>query len=531
MSVPKDANENNLTQEDELDLFDQEINRSDLFAPIDFIEDQPIPTTEEISEDITIDDTTYTCRSTQYKVSSGHTTLYVADPVQSVIYPGAIFSGNSILNGSYQPLIAERRPLNISISIHGADEVTRTIDNLTLSRARKAINELLLSTNLNRTKPPADFHFRFQEIHNESQFSSTFGLNIKGQLFPAIFKKALSNLSLEAHTKSISNSYAARFIHNYYTIDIDLPNKPSSFFRVRPDIPDNISPVYVSSVTYGRMVLFSLQSKKTKNEMELALKNSIDVANNIKVSNQVTIEDTSLLDESNIQVSVIGGDGSSGGAIYDTAGLLSFLKKGSNNYQDGKLLSYTLRFLKNNSVATVVLSSDYNIQNCEPRISEENTEITLKLDSILSSNELGSGLDIYGTVGLKIVDAIPGIHTCSFTPNPNDETQQHGILANIAEENLLNLQTGWNDLSHFPYQSRIQYTKEDFDMGKNLEICVNMCDQDILRDDCINQAYVVQINDILGARHDQLIGTDNGFIFKENDTWIRLKVKRQIPSR
>lgn len=57
------------------------------------------------------------CYTTTYKVAPGFDEMLAMDPTTDVIYPGAMLLGASIPTGEYIPIIAERAPITLSISL------------------------------------------------------------------------------------------------------------------------------------------------------------------------------------------------------------------------------------------------------------------------------------------------------------------------------------------------------------------------------------------------------------------------------
>ena len=145
---------------------------------------------------------------------------------------------------------------------------------------------------------------------------------------------------------------------------------------------------------------------------------------------------------------------------------------------------------------------------------------------MLSSAELGSGLDIYGNLRIgKIDNKKPGTYECSLP----DATDNDGVLMDVAKESLIKLDTDWLDVNEYNYQSIINYTQEDFEARKSIEICANLCDANLfLQDTCIERAHVIDAENILNAEYDAIINNDSGFIFSaDEDTWLRIRLKKK----
>ena len=202
-----------------------------------------------------------------------------------------------------------------------------------------------------------------EALHEQSSFSLAVGVNIQAQVTPTFAAGLGASFGVE--TVSDRQSYVARYAHRYFTVDIDLPARPSDLFEEYPDLSSTVSPVYVSSVTYGRMVLFNLQSTYTSLRIHAALNAAVDLQDRLMISANLATEHQNALNNSTINSTVIGGAARFCSGVSTIAGLVDCVRQGGLRYQDGVPIAYTLRFLKNNEVARVVLSSEYTARQCQ----------------------------------------------------------------------------------------------------------------------------------------------------------------------
>lgn len=155
-------------------------------------------------------------------------------------------------------------------------------------------------------------------------------------------------------------------MQTYYTLDVDRPSSPSSWYSEVPRGMGEFTPVYVSSVKYGRMAMLIFESTAKVTELEAALKASFNGAV-VSGSLNITAEHKKTWSQTKFDGIVVGGDSESGGNLID--GIDSFndwVKKGTRYDANSAAapLSYTLRFLDDNSVAKVVLSGEYDVRDC-----------------------------------------------------------------------------------------------------------------------------------------------------------------------
>ena len=354
--------------------------------------DQPEPLAQpkelEVVEEPAIEDG-YECSVKSYEAAAEYNEMLLLDPASDVIYPGAVIVGESIATGEYVPIVAERKPLSISVSLQNIEGSPKaTVDDPSLSNVRVAINEILSSNVTGGT--PAKVSFEVEEVHSQSQLSLALGAN---------YKSALADVSgsFNFSQEDVRSRVIVKFVQAYYTIDIDLPSTPSDLFSELPDLNalGNVSPMYVSTITYGRMVLFTAESSVSTTTLEASLKAAFESgAQSGEI--EVDSEYEKVIENAKIQATIIGGSGGDAvGAVDGIAGLKEYILGGGDYSKDspGAPLSYKLRYLKDNSIGNIVLATKYNVRNCE-RVAFS-YRVTAKHIYVNDDGEAGPG-DFFG---------------------------------------------------------------------------------------------------------------------------------------
>ncbi len=354
--------------------------------------DQPEPMDEpkelEVVEEPNIEDG-YECSVKSYEAAAEYNEMLLLDPASDVIYPGAVIVGESIATGEYIPIVAARKPLSLSVSLQNIEGSPKaTIEDPSLSNVRVAINEILSSNVTGGT--PAKVSFEVEEVHSQSQLSLALGAN---------YKSALADVSgsFDFSQEDIRSRVVVKFIQAYYTIDIDLPATPSDLFSELPNLNSlgDVSPMYVSTITYGRMVLFTAESSTSTTMLEASLKAAFESGAQSGEIN-VSSEYKKVIENAKIQATIIGGSGGDAvGAVDGIAGLKQYILGGGDYTKDspGAPLSYKLRYLKDNSIGNIVLSTKYNVRSCD-RVAFS-YRVTAKRIFVNDDGEAGPG-DFYG---------------------------------------------------------------------------------------------------------------------------------------
>ena len=342
-------------------------------------------------------ETEFECFSQTFKGAPGFSELFTLDPTTDVIYPGAMLKGETIPTGEYARINKDRAPITMSISLNNVRGKTSvTVDNPNnLSEVRAGVNELLSLEVTGAT--PAQLVFDKSQVYSEQQLSVALAANYRDRT------KDISG-SFDFNTTTVKKKYVLQFIQKYFTIDLDSPGEfPSDLFTDLPSVESlgSTSPVYVSSVTYGRLVLYTVESESSLTEVETAFNAAIE-AGEKEGGFELDIDSKEILESSSIKALIIGGNGASaaqtiGGnsleKIYD------FIAEGGNYSQEspGAPLSYKLSYVQEGfPAAKVVLATEYQARNCAVAY----PEFLVTIKSITSTQP--SDIELYGEVGIRM---------------------------------------------------------------------------------------------------------------------------------
>ncbi len=354
-----------------------------------FSQPEELPAPVELSEGVPERDGALECIVKNFKASPGFDELLSLDPTTDVIYPGALLKGESIPTGEYIPITSDRAPITLSASltnISGSPVVD--IEDPKLSTVREGIKTILDQEVTGAT--PARVSFEITQVYTEQQLNVAIGANYR-----SAGQKVSAAIDFSNTTKR--NKFVLKYLQTYYTIDMDLPNDPSDLFNSLPDLSvlGSTAPVFVSSVAYGRMVIYTIETNSSETEINAALSATF-------ASGDGTVDAgfKQTIDESTIKGLIIGGSGSGAAqAINGPSEVYAFISEGGDYSRDspGAPLAYKLRFIKKGTpVARIVLSTEYPIRNCDlayPRF-------RVTINNISRSS--GGDMEIYGYIGARL---------------------------------------------------------------------------------------------------------------------------------
>ena len=217
--------------------------------------------------------------------------------------------GADAQNGLLTPIGVDLAPITFSLSLENLQSSpVGEMEKPSLSAFRESINAILADGATGAT--PAALDFSVVEVNSASQLSFALGAEVSWPGGPDI-AASFSFDSTERKTKILVN-----FTQAYYTVDVDTPVSPSDFFADGTSVDDlapwmdaSSPPVYVQSITYGRRVIFSVQTSHSASEVKAALEASYGFAAAGGVNVDVSTENREVLAESEIRAFVLGGSG------------------------------------------------------------------------------------------------------------------------------------------------------------------------------------------------------------------------------
>ncbi len=353
--------------------------------PVEF----PAEMAEQLDSTATEQDLEYNYTIDYYTAAAGYDEQIVLNPQTDVIYPGALIKGESILDGSYVPVSVDRKPITISTSLQGAEIVSVMVEDPKLSTVREAVNGLMSQE---YDVPPANLGFTVENIYSREQMD--LALNIS-------YSSGINSVSssFDFSNTEIRSRVVAKFIQNYYTLDLDLPSKPSDLIDGDPNVANfgSLMPMYVSTVTFGRMALFTIESELSETEVHTYLEASYGA-----VDGDASADFEKLSAKSTMKVYVLGGSGEDASAtINGFQDFKNYITRGGNfsKSSPGAPISYKVRYIHDNSIARVVSMASYPVRTAIARTDNLRYDISVRLYQMMPkfSDQTGAN-DLFGSI-------------------------------------------------------------------------------------------------------------------------------------
>lgn len=398
--------------------------------------DMPTGKIENATE--VVDTHQYACTSTEYSMTKTPKEFISIDPDASIVWLGNLIQGDSHLQvGELQELpISERAPLSISIDLLRADNF-RIVAHPSLITVNAAIGGLIEDAVNAGHEASTDVYFESKEAHSTEQTSLDLG-------FTAEYLGGRAETSLSVDNQGEEHTFFAYFIQRAFTVSMVLPTAPHDMvtdafsqeqldtLKGRDKIGDSNPPLYVSSMTYGRVLIYKMTSSDSKQRIKAAINASYNgLAGGGSGYTEAELQKT--LSTAKIEISAFGGNQANIEALIRTGELRSYFT-GDTKLTSMRPISFELRNLQDNTTAHITRTTEYNVKQCTylgettPPIGEK---VKVIFDKVYIPSDCDGGIDkgdIYGRF-----DVIAG------DINGNDVTTR---VKTISRNNVVKVQSG-----------------------------------------------------------------------------------------
>jgi len=316
-------------------------------------------------DSIISNDTLWACVTENFDIVQGLQEFPLFNPNSSVIYPGNLLQGATLLNATPDVIVVDRAGGTFSIDIlSGGSNVSETVPEVKKSLVIQALNTII---NNAPQDIPANISFMMQEVHSEKELALSLGVDYTQAFFAIQSELGFSN----------NNTYNRVFVklsQAYFTMSFDLPSSYDDLFAptvTAADLDPYINPgnpaAYISDVTYGRVFYLLIESTSSLSEITGSINTSFSGVSNSANAN-VDASSMSLLQNLNIKLFALGGNAQTTiGTIGNSniSNLVSILGN-AGEITTGVPLSYVCRAVHNNQIVSVNLATQYDITTCTP---------------------------------------------------------------------------------------------------------------------------------------------------------------------
>ncbi len=320
------------------------------------------------------------CLRTTRNLSKNFEDVAILQPTQGVIYPGAlVYADQELVDGKPRPLTGlPRAPIDLRLDLPGLqDEGSFTIANATDGKTQSAVNKALNFWN-NSTSfkdgyvNPSRSNYSSTIAYSSDQLAMSLGFNAK-------WASGDASAQFKFSTSNEKNVVVAVYRQVFYTVTFDSPNLPEQFFdsSVSVDEAKEVfttekpsAPGYVSSVNYGRIIMFRMETDKSTlaTDAQAAFNYA---AGAVTVGADAKLKYEKILSNSAITVVTMGGNAevmSESVAARGSTDLQKIIRGKNAVYSKnnpGVPIAYTVKFLKDNTIAKMGSTTDFTTEDCK----------------------------------------------------------------------------------------------------------------------------------------------------------------------
>jgi len=319
---------------------------------------------------------TTNCTTTTYSLETNFEDIAILKPNAGIIWPGALVKiDNNLRSGLPTPVTLGRAPIDLRVDLPGIGENGNVaVENPTFNSVDAGIDEALEWWNANAfqdgyVNDGSSFSDE-KTSYSSKQVSLELGINIEW---------ASSDFSSQLNFESTAERRVANMVFKqvFYTVSMAPPSTPASVFgenlsadQVASTFNSSAPPGYIQSVSYGRIIMFRLETsyQSTDLQLEAALGYAAGKNNSIEVESEATLK--TILANSSITTVVIGGNAEVAAEAVTARdfGDLAPIIQGPNavysRENPGSPISYTVRFLQDNTLAKMGYTDSYNAEIC-----------------------------------------------------------------------------------------------------------------------------------------------------------------------
>lgn len=225
----------------------------------------------------------------------------VLNHLNRYIFPGSLLMGNSIQDLNYKPVFASLNPITVSLSIPAINQKTAiTITNPSLSATRAAVYNYLKTADFTQN---GQLSYSIQQFSSYDELKVAFGSNVNSR---NLFGKNSSSTSVEEGMVAKQTGFYVKFYQTSFTLDMDVPN--GSLVKDNNFDSEGIEPVYVSSISYGRMGILTIETNEKTEDARRIINETFNKLFYKKQTN-FSQEEKTLIEEADFNLYLVGGDG------------------------------------------------------------------------------------------------------------------------------------------------------------------------------------------------------------------------------
>lgn len=311
----------------------------------------------------------YACTTTPYSLTSNPETIVSINPDANKMWLGGLLQGRGYANGpgSLRELpIRKRAPLSIYVDLIGRKNAV-TIKSPTPASVQNGIGQLVQRAIHAHVDVPT--RATFDQVTQNSTDQALLDAHISAK-----YLGASVSAGLDADDNAQQSSVLASFYQRMFTVSIVTPATPADYFTSRfskADFQEQVRlgrvartnpPVVVGSISFGRILLYSVTSTASSHNLKVAL--SAAWSGGVASGNvQMTADQKRIIDNAEYKVVALGGKDSQALNLIRTHKLGDYFS-GHSSLATAVPISYQVNNIGDDSAAKFSETTNYNLTEC-----------------------------------------------------------------------------------------------------------------------------------------------------------------------
>lgn len=274
---------------------------------------------EQRSLDVGGESVEFLCERVQHDVSRHHDEVLNLGGAQTALKPGLLLQGAAFQQGVLRTIPLDRAPVTLSIDLPVGDAAI-TVDAPNTATLQAAVSTLQVRAGAIEGDLPAMVSYQRNEVESIDEMALKIGAH---SAYDGLLVDASFDASMALSQTRRQSTVVARLIQPMYTIAFadDAIATPGEFWAdsvTADDLDEQIAlgnlnddnlPVFVSSVTYGRMVVFTATSAQAASALQVQAALDLSVAS-YQGGFEIDADAQTFLSSLEIQVLALGGNSS-----------------------------------------------------------------------------------------------------------------------------------------------------------------------------------------------------------------------------
>lgn len=336
---------------------------------------------------------------TRYRMSQSFDETLIKDPSADILYPGAVIRGNTIADATYGFFNAcntgkSTYSINATLKNGNGDLLVGSADNIRMSDYRAQFNNWKqLDFNDDAVKTSCSlYHINSKE---DAKFHA--GASVKHAIADVV-----ANLDFKFSQKK--NHFLIKFIQQKFNVVLDQPRGRATIFTaIHPQLMENVQPVYVSNINYGRILFMAVSTDESETVVNSAIEFMLKkIKGVVDINAQLESSYNKVQSSSNIDMTAVGGNQEQQNMLlsHDLEGAMKYMMS-KVSINEVSPISFQLRYASTGQIARIVSQTEYEVPNNIFVPNFDKVIITIKPVAIRATGGYQGENDIFGTADLE----------------------------------------------------------------------------------------------------------------------------------